>query len=163
VLGIALVTGASLDRLLFNKFAIAGKSGPIATLDLAKKWIVPAIGLTTVTSAAIFVFAPVLPLLFGDGFRDVVWIIKVLCWTLVLTAIQFIAFDAINAADLHRVRVVVTTVVGLAGAAAIVGLSQAFGIPGIFVAVYVAEISIAAALWATLKVLSDRQQRSKAG
>jgi O-antigen/teichoic acid export membrane protein len=162
VLGIALVTGASLDRLLFNKFAIAGKSGPAATLALAKKWILPAIGLTTLTSAAIFVLAPVLPLLFGDGFRDVVWIIRVLCWTLVLTAIQFIAFDAINAADQHRVRVVVTTVVGLAGAVLMVGISLVVGIAGIFVAVYVTEISVAAALWATLKVLSDRQKRRKA-
>jgi O-antigen/teichoic acid export membrane protein len=162
VLGIALVTGASLDRLLFNKFAIAGESGPTATLALAKKWVLPAIGLTALTSAVIFVLAPVLPLLFGDGFRDVVWIIKVLCWTLVLTAIQFIAFDAINAADQHRIRVAVTTVVGIAGAALIAALSLPFGITGIFIAVYVAEISIAAALWATLKVLSDRQRRSTA-
>jgi O-antigen/teichoic acid export membrane protein len=160
VLGIALVTGASLDRLLFNKFAIAGKSGPAATLALAKKWILPAIGLTILTSAAIFVFAPLLPLLFGDGFRDVVWIIRILCWSLVLAAIQFIAFDAINGADQHRVRVAVSAVVGLVGAALIVVISLSVGITGIFVAVYAAEISAAAALWATLKVLSDRQQRA---
>jgi O-antigen/teichoic acid export membrane protein len=162
VLGIAVVTGASLDRLLFNKFAIAGKSGPTATLAMAKKWVLPAIGLTTLTSAAIFVFAPVLALLFGEGFRDVVWIIRVLSWTLVLTAIQFLAFDAINAADQHRVRVAVTTTIGVAGAALIVGLGLAFGISGIFVGIYLVEVSTAAALWATLKVLSDRHRRDAA-
>ena len=65
---------------------------------------------------------------------------------------------AITAADPHRIRLVVSTVVGLSGAALIVGLSLAFGTTGTFSAVYVAEISTAVALWVTLKALSDRQQ-----
>jgi O-antigen/teichoic acid export membrane protein len=159
VLGVAVVTGASLDRLIYAKLAIAGKSGPAATLCLARRYVIYAISLTGLTSMTIFVLAPLLPLLFGKDFSDMVWIVKVLCWTLILTAVQFIAFDAINAADQHRVRLVVGTVIGLAGAALIVGLSLAFGTTGTFVAVYVAEISTAAALWTTLKLLSDRQQR----
>jgi O-antigen/teichoic acid export membrane protein len=160
VLAVAVVTGASLDRLIYAKLAIAGKSGPAATLRLARRYVVYAIGITGITSMAIFVLAPLLPLLFGKGFGDLVWIIRVLCWTLILTAVQFVAFDAINAADQHRIRLVVGTVVGLAGAALIVALSLAFGTTGTFVAVYVAEISTAAALWATLKLLSDRQQHA---
>src|SRR5262249_50821684 len=127
---------------------------------LARRYVVYAIGVTGITSMAIFVLAPLLPLLFGKGFGDLVWIIRVLCWTLILTAVQFVAFDAINAADQHRIRLVVGTVVGLAGAALIVALSLAFGTTGTFVAVYVAEICTAAALWATLKLLSDRQQHA---
>jgi O-antigen/teichoic acid export membrane protein len=46
VLAIAMVTGASLDRLVYAKFAIAGKSGPAATLVLARQYVVYAIGLT---------------------------------------------------------------------------------------------------------------------
>jgi O-antigen/teichoic acid export membrane protein len=161
VLGIAVVTGASLDRLLYNKFAVAGKSGPAATLILARRFVPYAIGLTGLTSAAIFVLAPVLPVLFGNAFGDMVWIVRALCWTLVLTGLQFMAFDAINAADRHRIRLVVGTAVGIAGAALIVGFSLAFGTTGTFIAVYVAEISTAAALWITLKVLSDRQQREQ--
>jgi O-antigen/teichoic acid export membrane protein len=161
VLGIAQVTGASLDRLVYTKFAIAGKTGPSATLVLARRYVLYAIGLTGFTSIAIFVFAPVLPLLFGNGFGDIAWIVKALCWTLILTAIQFIAFDALNAADQHRIRLLVGTVVGVAGAALIVGASLGFGITGTFATIYVTEISSAAALWATLKVLSDRQQRKQ--
>ena len=159
VLGVAVVTGASLDRLIYAKLAIAGKSGPAATLYLARRYVIYAIGLTSLTSITIFVLAPLLPLLFGKDFGDMVWIVKVLCWTLMLTAVQFVAFDAINAADQHRVRLIVGTVIGLAGAALIVGLSLAFGTTGTFVGVYAAEISTAAALWTTLKLLSDRQQR----
>jgi O-antigen/teichoic acid export membrane protein len=158
VLAIAQVTGGSLDRLVYSKFALAGKSGATATLVLARRYVLYAIGLTGLTSAAIFVVAPALPLAFGNGFVDMVWILRVLCWTLILTGVQFIAFDAINAADQHRIRVVVSTVVGLSGAALIVAFSLAFGPTGTFSAVYVAEISTAAALWVTLKALSDRQQ-----
>jgi O-antigen/teichoic acid export membrane protein len=159
VLGVAVVTGASLDRQIYAKLAIAGKSGPAATLCLARRYVIYAIGLTSLTSTTIFVLAPLLPLLFGKDFGDMVWIVRVLCWTLILTAVQFVAFDAINAADQHRVRLIVGTVIGLAGAALIVGLSLAFGTTGTFVAVYAAEIATAAALWTTLKLLSDRQQR----
>ncbi len=158
VLGIAMVTGASLDRLVYTKFAIAGKSGPAATLALARRYAPYAIGLTGLTSAAMFVLAPVLPVLFGNGFGEMVWIVRVLCWTLILTAVQFMAFDAINAADRHQIRLVVGTVVSIAGAVLIVGFSLAFGTTGTFIAVYVAEISTAVALWITLKVLSDRQR-----
>ncbi len=161
VLSVAVVTGASFDRLIYNRLAVAGKSGPSATLRLAQRYVLYAIGLTGITSIAIFVLAPLLPLLFGNDFGDMVWIVKALCWTLILTAIQFVAFDAINAADQHRIRLIVGTVVGIAGAALIVGLSLAFGTTGTFFAVYTAEISTAAALWITLKVLSDRQQHDE--
>ena len=159
VLGMAVVTGASLDRLVYAQLAIAGKEGPSATLRLARRYVLYAIGLTGATSLAIFVLAPLLPWLFGKDFDGAIWILRVLCWTLILTAVQFVAFDAINAADRHGIRLVVGAVIGIAGAALIVGFSFAFGINGTFVAVYLTELSMAAALWMTLKVLSDRQRK----
>jgi O-antigen/teichoic acid export membrane protein len=159
VLSVAVVTGASLDRLIYANLAIAGKGGPSATLRLAQRYVLYAIGLTGVTSLTIFILAPLLPWLFGKGFEDAIWILKALCWTLILTAVQFVAFDAINAADHHRVRLIVSTVVGILGTALIVGLSFAFGITGTFIAVYLTELSTAAALWITLKLLSDRQRK----
>jgi O-antigen/teichoic acid export membrane protein len=159
IISTAVVTGASLDRLIYANLAIAGQAGPSATLRLAQRYVLYAIGLTGATSIAVFVLAPLLPRLFGEDFRDAIWILRVLCWTLVLTSVQFIAFDALNAADRHRTRLVVGTVVGIAGAALIVGLSAAFGITGTFIAVYLTELSMAGALWAALKLLSDRQSR----
>jgi O-antigen/teichoic acid export membrane protein len=159
VLSVAVVTGASLDRLIYANLAIAGKGGPSATLRLAQRYVLYAIGLTGVTSLTIFILAPLLPWLFGKGFEDAIWILKALCWTLILTAVQFVAFDAINAADHHRVRLIVSTVVGILGTALIVGLSFAFAITGTFIAVYLTELSTAAALWITLKLLSDRQRK----
>ena len=159
VLGMAVVTGASLDRLVYAQLAIAGKEGPSATLRLARRYVLYAIGLTGATSLAIFVLAPLLPWLFGKDFDGAIWILRVLCWTLILTAVQFVAFDAINAADRHGIRLVVGAVIGIAGAALIVGFSFAFGINGTFVAVYLTELAMAAALWMTLKLLSDRQRK----
>ncbi len=160
ILSVAVVTGASLDRLVYANFAIAGKQGAAATLRLARKYVLYAIGLTGATSLMIFILAPLLPALFGKGFDDAIWILRALCWTLILTAVQFIAFDAINAADQHKIRLVVGTAVGVAGAGLIVGLSFAFAITGTIIAVYLTELSTAAALWLTLKMLSDRQRKT---
>jgi len=157
IISMAIVTGASLDRLLYASFATAGKAGPSATFRLAQRYVFYAIGITGITSLTIFVFAPLLPWCFGNDFSDAVWILRVLCWTLILTAVQFIAFDALTAADQHRARFVVGTTVGVLGAAVIVGLSFAFGVTGTVVAVYLTELSMVVALWSVLKMLSDRQ------
>jgi O-antigen/teichoic acid export membrane protein len=156
VISTATVAGSSFDRLIYAKLAIAGTNGPSETLRLARKYVVYGIGLTGMTSAAAFLASPFIPLLFGSDFTDAVWIARLLCWTLILTPIQFIAFDALNAAEQHRIRLVVGTAVGLTGAALIVALSFAFGTTGTFVAVYLADISMAGALWQTLKFVSDR-------
>jgi O-antigen/teichoic acid export membrane protein len=154
IISTAMVVGSSFDRLIYAKLAIAGMNGPSETLRLAKRYVLYGIALTGMTSVAVFLAAPFLPLLFGSDFTDAVWITRLLCWTLILTAIQFIAFDALNAAERHRIRLIVGTAVGIAGAALIVALSLAFGTTGTFLAVYLAEISTAAALWQTLTLIS---------
>ncbi len=157
IISTATVVGSSFDRLIYSQFAIAGTRGPSETLQLAKRYVLYGIGLTGMTSVCVFVASPLLPLLFGVDFTDAVWIVQLLCWTLILTAIQFIAFDALNAAEQHRVRLLVGTVVGLGGAGLIVTLSLALGTTGTFVAVYLAEISMAGALWQALKFVSGRR------
>jgi O-antigen/teichoic acid export membrane protein len=154
IISTASVVGASFDRLIYAKLAIAGAKGPSETLHLAKRYVLYGIGLTGLTSAGVFLASPLLPVLFGQDFADAVWITQLLCWTLILTATQFIAFDALNAAEQHRIRLLVGSGVGFAGAALILVLSLAFGTTGTFVGVYLAEISMALALWQTLKFVS---------
>jgi O-antigen/teichoic acid export membrane protein len=157
IISTATVVGSSLDRLIYTKLAIAGAKGPSETLQLAKKYVIYGIGLTGVASMAVFLACPLLPIFFGSDFVDAVWITQLLCWTLILTASQFIAFDALNAAEQHHIRFLIGTGVGLAGAALIVVLSMAFGTTGIFVGVYVAELSTAVALWQTLRIVGGRR------
>lgn len=157
IISTATVVGSSFDRLIYTKLVIAGAGGPSQTLQLAKKYVRYGIGLTGMASAGVFVASPLLPLLFGSDFSDAVWITQLLCWTLMLTASQFIAFDALNAAEQHHIRLLIGTGVGLAGAALIVGLSLAFGTTGTFVGVYLAEVAMAVALWQTLRIVGTRR------
>jgi O-antigen/teichoic acid export membrane protein len=157
IISTATVVGSSLDRLIYTKLAIAGAKGPSETLQLAKRYVLYGMGLTGMASAGVFAASPLLPLLFGNDFADTVWITQVLCWTLIPTATQFIAFDALNAAEQHHIRLLIGTGVGLAGAALIVGLTLAFGTTGTFAAVYVAEVSLALALWQTLRFVGNRE------
>jgi O-antigen/teichoic acid export membrane protein len=157
IISAATVVGSSLDRLIYSRLAIAGAQGASETLQLAKRYVLYGMGLTGMASAGVFVASPLLPLLFGSDFADAVWITQILCWTLILTSTQFIAFDALNAAEQHHIRLLIGTAVGLAAAALIVGLSLAFGTTGTFVGVYLAEVSIAMALWQTLRFVGGRR------
>jgi O-antigen/teichoic acid export membrane protein len=156
IISTATVAGSSFDRLVYSKLAMVGTRGPTETLRLARRYVLYGIGITGMTAAGVFLASPLLPILFGSDFADATWIVQLLCWTLVLTAIQFIAFDALNAAEQHRIRLVVGTSVGLASAALIVALTSAFGVTGTFVGVYLAEISTSVALWQTLRFVSGR-------
>jgi len=159
VVGTAVVTGGSLNRLVYAKLAIAGQSGLPATLRLVRGYLAYAIALTGATSIALFVTAPLMPWIFGKSFGDATGMVKILCWTLILTSIQNFAFDSFNATDRHRVRVIVASLTSALGTAIIAILTYRQGITGTFVGIYLAEGLMAATLWTALKALSDRYQR----
>jgi O-antigen/teichoic acid export membrane protein len=160
IIGTAVVTGASFDRLVYSKLAAAGRGGAAATLRLATRYLAYAVMLAVATSAALFLVAPLLPWLFGRDFGAAVDMVRILCGTLVFVAVQFIAFDALNAADHHRTRLIAGGGASIAGAALIFGLTQLYGLSGTYVAAYLSEALIAAALWVSLKRLGHHARSS---
>jgi O-antigen/teichoic acid export membrane protein len=163
IIAIAVVTGASLDRMVYAKLAIAGQRGPSETLKLARRYVVLAVALTGATSLALyFIFSPMVPWIFGSHFEEATTMLNILCWTLILTGVQNIAFDALNAADLHRLQIVISAGAVLTGSAAIVALTLIYGINGVFVAVYLSEFILALALWRGLLIVSNRPRETPA-
>jgi len=159
VVGTASILGASLDRQIYSKLAVAGKAGAAATLRLARKYAVYALAITGPASLALFIFAPLSSWIFGKDFDLTISILRVLCWTLILGAIQNVAFDALNAADRHHARFFSGSAAGVLGAGLVMGLTYAYGITGAFVAAYLSEGAITLAFWATLIFLSDYDAR----
>jgi len=155
VVGIAVVTGASLDRIVYSRLVVAGKRGPAATFELAQRHAVYIAGLTGATALGLYLLAqPLLPLVFGSSFGDAIGILKILCWILPLVGLQNIAFDALNAANLHRFQVNISAVTVLFGAAMVAILTHFFSVDGTLLGVYISEISLAIALWAGLAMIS---------
>src|SRR5262249_35529796 len=93
----SLVTVKSLTRLVYPRLAVAKRESPRAILMLVTSYLKAMIALAVVTALALFLFAPALPIAFGSDFALAVPILKVLCWTLVLTVVQWAAFDALGA------------------------------------------------------------------
>jgi O-antigen/teichoic acid export membrane protein len=163
VLGAAIVSSGSLDRIIYSKLAIAGQRGPSATLPLAQRYVIYAALLSAATSVGLFIIAPLLPSIFGKDFGSAVEILRTLCWTLVFAAVQFIAVDALTAADEHRIRVVAGGIVTVLGAAILVVLTHAYGLHGTFVGVYLSEGFLAVVLWTLLISLSKVRSEERVG
>jgi O-antigen/teichoic acid export membrane protein len=159
VISTAGILGASLDRQIYVKLVVAGKAGPAATLGLARKYAIYALAITVPTSLALFAAAPVLPWIFGKGFEDAIPMLRILSWTLILGAVQNVAFDALNAADQHHARFLSGTATGLLGSGLVAALTYAYGINGAFIASYLSEGAMTLAFWATLILLSDSPVR----
>jgi O-antigen/teichoic acid export membrane protein len=160
VIGAALVVPGSFDRLVYGKLSIAGKDGPSATLRLARKYLAYSLVISAATSVALFLVAPYAPLIFGVAFSAASDVIRILSWTVITTAVQFLAFDALNAAEHHRISAAVSGTANVGGAALVVGLGAAFGTPGIYVALYLSDMARGGALWLALNQLARRQDRT---
>jgi O-antigen/teichoic acid export membrane protein len=162
IVGTALIVPGSFDRLIYGKLAKAGKSGPLATLDLAKRYLVYSVGISAMTSASLFIIAPYVPWLFGSDFTGATGFVRILCWSVISTAIQFLAFDALNAADQHKFATIISGSTNVVGAAMVVWLGTAYGPLGIFASLYLSDMARGAALWLALTVLGRRQGQLKA-
>jgi O-antigen/teichoic acid export membrane protein len=160
LIGAALVVPGAFDRVIYGKLAIAGKHGPSASLKLARKYLVYSIAISGATSAALFVAAPYAPLIFGPTYSAASDVIRILSWTVVSTAVQFLAFDALNAADQHKLSALTSGIANIVGACMVVIFGRAYGTLGIYVSLYLSDIARGAALWFVLHVVSSRQARA---
>jgi O-antigen/teichoic acid export membrane protein len=160
IVGTADVVSASLDRLVYSSFAVAGADGPAATLRLAVRYAGIASLLCGVTSVALYVAALWVPTIFGAQYGEAVATTQFLAWTLILTSLHNLASDALNAAEQHEMRLAAETVAGLAGTGLMVALTLLYALPGILTSVYLAGMLSAAALWAMLVWLARRPRLS---
>ena len=146
-------------RIAYPRLAIAGQSGIAATLNLARRYLVIALLPAIATSLGLFVFAPWLPLLLGHDFDVAIVDLRILCWLLILITIKNVAYDGLGGAERHRIRAVVVNIGSIASALLIAGATYSFGLNGTFVAVYVSELLLGAALWITFFWLYKNEER----
>lgn len=160
LIGAALVVPGSFDRVIYGKLAVAGKHGPSASLRMAKKYLFYSIAISAATSVSLLLVSPLMTLVFGAAFSAASDVIRILAWTVIPTAVQFLAFDALNAAEHHKISAAVSGIANVAGAAMVVGLGSVYGTFGIYVALYLSDITRGGGLWFALNVLGRRQDHA---
>lgn len=158
IVGTADVVSASLDRLVYSNLAVAGEKGARATLRLAGRYAVLASVLCAATSVALFVAAPFVPMIFGERYADAVAPTQILAGTLILTSLQNLASDALNAAEQHEMRFIAETSAGVAGTLLLVALTLGYALPGILVAIYFSGVLGVVALWSMLVWRAAREK-----
>jgi O-antigen/teichoic acid export membrane protein len=163
VIGASLFVPGSFDRIVYGKFAAAGAGGPSATLRLAKRYLIYSMLISGATSLTLFLSAPLIPVIFGANFSEATGVVRILCWTVISTAVQFIAFDALNGADQHRVSAIVSGSANVAGAMMVAALGSIYGVFGIYAALYSSDVIRGGGLWLALKLLSRRQAQPVGG
>jgi len=156
----AIVAIDALMRIVYPRLAVVGAEGSTKVVPLAVRYTFMALALALVTALGVFLVAPLLPVILGDDFAPSVILLQILCWIILVKAVQAVAYDSLGAVEQHRFRARIYNLGSIIAVGAIAGLTYLFGWVGTLAGVYVAEIGISAALWVALLAIRRREGRA---
>lgn len=154
----------ALNRLIYPGSAVALMSGFHTALTRVRNVLFAGVGIAICAAVAVFLLAPLMPILFGDEYRSMVGFTQILCWVVIPTAISSVALEAFGAAGRQDVRAAIYNSANLV--AALTGAAGAYlaGVTGAFVSLYGIEIAVAvvacAVLWRFVELDRDRVPRA---
>src|SRR5262249_46914472 len=117
-----------------------------------------AVGIAISASTAIFILAPLMPLLFGDQYVSMVNFTRAICFVIVPTAITGVVLEAFGAAGKQGVRAIIYNSANIIAAALVAFAPLHFGVSGAFWSYHAVEIATALIAWQVLSryVEADR-------
>ncbi|MDU0338480.1 lipopolysaccharide biosynthesis protein [Bosea rubneri] len=153
----------ALNRLVYPGSARATVEGLQHAMPRVRKVLVAATLISIAAAVAVFVLAPILPFLFGQGYVSLVSFVRILCWAVIPLAIWAVAMEALGASGHQPTRAAVMGLGSLLGAA-LAAVATWYAPPaGTFVSFYVIEIAMVAASWTALTriVRRDRERATE--
>jgi O-antigen/teichoic acid export membrane protein len=154
----------ALNRLIYPGSAIALMNGFHSAFDRVRKVMAAGVGIAVCAAVAVFLLAPLMPVLFGEEYRSMVGFTQVMCWVVVPTAISSVALEAFGAAGRQDVRAIIYNGANLL--AALTGALGAYlaGASGAFASLYGIEIAVAiiacGVLWRFVEADRSRTPRA---
>lgn len=140
----------ALNRIVYPGSARATSEGLQHAMPRVRKVLMAATAISFAAACAVYLLAPILPLLFGRDYLSLVGFTRILCWVVVPMAIWAVALEALGASGQQAVRGLVLGLGSLIGAA-LAALGTWLAPPaGTFIAFYVIEIAMVAAAWGML-------------
>jgi O-antigen/teichoic acid export membrane protein len=137
----------ALNRLIYPGSAAAALSGMGHVIARAVNVLKASLLIAFGSALTIFIFAPFLPLLFGESYTSLPSFTRIMCWLIIPLAIASSALEALGAAGHQSIRAKIWNSGNVLGAILVAGATYQFGINGTFGAYYFVEIAIAAAVW----------------
>jgi O-antigen/teichoic acid export membrane protein len=156
ILDVSYLSIGALARLVYTDSASAAARGTEALMERARAVLMASLAVASLTAAAIWFTAPLLPLVFGPGYDALPAFARSLCGLLIVAASAGVALDALAAAAQHARRAAVLGLGSLLGAALIATASALGGPDSAIAASYLADAGVAAMAWLMLVRLSPR-------
>lgn len=155
-------SGLTLDalfRIMYPRLSQAMEPGMAAGLWLAKRILAAVVSIAILTAVALYVIAPLGPLLFGAQFESMIGYLHLMCWLLIPAAFTGTGAEVLGASSQHGVRATIYygTVLGVA---LIGAMTYFFSVPGTIASLYLVEISLAAAFWTAIWRIARRTERA---
>lgn len=150
ILDVSYLSIGALARLVYPGSASAASHGTEALLERARAVLFASLLVGGMTAAAIWLAAPLLPLVFGPGYDALPAFARALCGLLAIAAAGAVALDALAAAAQHAKRAAVLGLGSLGGAALVASASAMGGPDSAIFASYLADAGVAAMAWLML-------------
>lgn len=130
----------ALNRLIYPGSAVALLSGFHSAFDRVRKVMGAGVLIAICAATAVYLLAPLMPLLFGDEYSSMVTFTRILCWVVIPMSISSVALEAFGAAGRQDVRAIVYNGANIVAAILLVIATWLAGVTGAFASAYAMEI-----------------------
>jgi O-antigen/teichoic acid export membrane protein len=138
----------ALNRIVYPGTARASQAGLHHAAERVSRIFGAALIISIAAAVTVFVFAPVLPYLFGHDYTSLVAFVRALCWVLIPVSCWAIAVEALGASGHQGARASVLGIGSLLGAGLAAWATWYAPPAGTLISYYVIETLMAVAAWA---------------
>jgi O-antigen/teichoic acid export membrane protein len=147
---IAQIGVNSVNRIMYPRLVREAAKSEKAAWAFVLRYAGVVLAISTVAAGCVFIAAPWMPVLLGPSYAGVIRDLQILCWLVIPLGLLTAPYDALGAADRHKLRAAVYNPVSLLATALLAGLIFQFGREGAFIGVYLAAGLLCASMWAVL-------------
>ena len=146
----------ALNRITYPRLSIAMEHSIRDGLAISQKVLAAAVAISISTAVAVYFIAPVLPLLFGDDYVDMVPFLRAICWIVIPFSLATVAAEVLGASGHHGIRAMIFNAT-IVGSVFIGVMTYWFLAAGTIIALFVVEIALACAFWFAVIWLLKRE------
>jgi O-antigen/teichoic acid export membrane protein len=159
VVGMAFTPVMALLTAAYARFFRAGSEGMRGTAAYAKRLLPVSLGYGILVGLFLLLAAPVVPLILGDSYQDSVEALRWLAVIPALSALYYLAADALTGADAQGIRTVFQVLAAILNVGLNLILIPAYSWRGAAWATIASVGFLAAGLWITTIVMARREER----
>lgn len=150
----------ALYRVVYPKTAMITAKGIHHAMNRVRTLLLVTVSISIPTSVAIFLLAPLLPILFGDQYVSLTWLVQTMCWAGIIVAVSAAALETLSASGHQGERALIINGASTVGAFLVFAATWFAQVNGAIAIGYVIEIGTAVAAWFVMLQLMKQSSGS---